>query len=503
MSSSHHQQRTTVSKGHTHYHPQSRPRTAPGSVSTLRPPHERNSRSLMPASTRSLSNTDQEEQDPFEYLGCSNCTDDFSNHPHSFSFWLIECGHLACAPCLGYPDGGVDPTQHYQCPIPSCGGFRSAVYELNPRKRIDGVIREFFESPHSIAERMDSVLSFQNQHMRLRIKNLHNLVHVQRQALRQNQASADQELPILKQQVQNLKRQLRDLNLQFQQLYSRANLPDLDHDHVPVKRRTTLDQDPEPRRAHGITNRGLRTSSLHQAPLLVERNLPQARSTNRPRTAASITSNPTVAVPQASSRRAQPPVASSSRRQRTIEEPQEASRFPREDGPAYDHRLGAIPEDDTPPVHHEPRSRAGAGNERAPAAARPDSHARKPAHHPPSARNPYGGAVRPMPMPTPSRVAPMPTRTGQSVRRHDAYDQAGAAAYPVNVPTPRASRADTTETASKRFVFHPGSDRPNNARPARAPLPFFKSPPLQARERVTPSKRSNPFVNSFAAPPRF
>ncbi|KAA1123092.1 hypothetical protein PGTUg99_004461 [Puccinia graminis f. sp. tritici] len=90
---SHHQLPTTS-------HPR-RPTTAQGSTSLRAPEHER--RELMASTHESSSNTD-ENQDPFEYLGCSNCTDDFSSHRTSHSshkpksFWLMECGHLVRPP---------------------------------------------------------------------------------------------------------------------------------------------------------------------------------------------------------------------------------------------------------------------------------------------------------------------------------------------------------------------------------------------------------------------
>jgi hypothetical protein len=136
------------------------------------------------------------------------------------------------------------------------------VYELNRQKPIHPAIKEFFESPHSITERLDSVLSFQNRQMKTRIRNLNQLVQVQRQALRQNQANSDQ--------VHDLKLQLRNLKLQLQQHSSRPahqlpiNLDQLDQQSSkPLKRRTTLDAH-QGHRAPGIMYYIVPLSSLSQ-----------------------------------------------------------------------------------------------------------------------------------------------------------------------------------------------------------------------------------------------
>ncbi|KNZ61086.1 hypothetical protein VP01_1454g6 [Puccinia sorghi] len=337
MSTSH--QRPDYPTAGTHDSSHGRPRTAPAAGSTTNPPTKAREpdrtirRTLLMPSAGSSSIQDVENQDPFEFLGCSNCTDDFfDNYPHSF--WLLECGHLACAPCLGHPNGEVDARQHQRCPMPRCGGIRTMVYELRRGKAMDPAIGEFFESPHAMAERMDTVLSFQNRQMRLRISNLHKLVQVQRQALqRHNQyspvptAAADddnQELPLLKQQVLNLKHQLRLLQLQLHQLQSATTpiqrhpthqtaLPNQPSESV-IKRRKTVD----PRRR-----------------VMMEKMLYLCERSDR-RTAHDSTS----------------------RGQRGNEERGQEMRG--EEGQGYNrHRLGAIPEDEVFPMEA-----GGSGGER-------------------------------------------------------------------------------------------------------------------------------------------
>ncbi|OAV87814.1 hypothetical protein PTTG_04056 [Puccinia triticina 1-1 BBBD Race 1] len=522
MSSSHrHQPIPTTSHG---THPR-RPTTAPGSTS-LRPELER----------RTPSNT-EENCDPFEYLGCSNCTDDFSSHRASqtsykpSSFWLMECGHLACAPCLGYPDvQELDPTQHYRCPIPSCRGFRSAVYELNRQKPIPPAIKEFFENPNSMTERLGSVLSFQNRQMKMRIANLNKLVHVQRQALRQHQANSNQEVPILKQQVYDLKHQLRALKHQLQQQHAPRpalqlpiHLDQFGQPSKPVKRRTTLDQN-QGRQAQGIIPRASRASSFHHQHFDEPRNLPHDPRISRPHTATSFNSNPTVQVPRTISRGANQdlPLANMShedlgfdpdRRQRTENDAQERSFFAGDDRQVYNHQLGAIPEDEDQAAFVEDLRVAGGPSRRAPMKERMGGvgrsasgmRAEQPVRMPPDPRRAYGARVRPMPMPTPSRAAPV------SGRRQETFAQpARPPNQAMNIPARRDSRV-ANNSPLEGFVYHHDHPRPKNAivtrpdpRPPRPnPMPFPQRPPPELIERATPSKRPNPFLSRGPVRPRF
>ncbi|KAA1085199.1 hypothetical protein PGTUg99_003590 [Puccinia graminis f. sp. tritici] len=529
---SHHQLPTTS-------HPR-RPTTAQGSTSLRAPEHER--RELIASTHESSSNTD-ENQDPFEYLGCSNCTDDFSSHRASHSshkpksFWLMECGHLACTPCLGYSNPTeVDPTQHHRCPIPSCRGFRSAVYELNRQKPIHPTIKEFFESPHSMTERLDSVLSFQNRQMRMRIRNLNHLVQVQRQALRQNQANSDQEVPILKHQVHDLKLQLRNLKLQLQQHSSRPahqlpiNLDQLDQQpSKPLKRRTTLDAH-QGHRAPGIIARGARRSSFQQEAFHDPHIPPQAPLISRPQTATSFNSNPAVQIPRTTSRGANPerPLANMShgnarlnpnRRQRTGEDEHQMEYFPSDDRRVYNQQLGAIPEDEDQGFEdHQPRvamvpSRREPMQESVGGAARSASHLRtkQTSRIPLEPRNAHDPRIRPMPMPTPSRIAPTSNRVGQPVRRlQEAVQQPRRAAnQTMNIPARLDLRTESNSPFG-RFVYHDEDLQPKNGivirpDPRKPPpqIPIPKRAPPESLEQGTPSKRLNPLVSRGPVPPRF
>ncbi|KAI7951367.1 hypothetical protein MJO28_007051 [Puccinia striiformis f. sp. tritici] len=530
MPSSHRHQQIPTSHVVNNHATHPRPTTAPASVAqSVRP--ELDQPTVM--ASGSSSHTDEDE-DLFEYLGCSNCTDDLSRHRASQgpskpkSFWLMECGHLVCARCLGFPDG-IDPALHYQCPIRSCGGFRSAVYELNRDKQMHPSINEFFESPHSMTKqmhsmtkRMDTVLSFQNRQLKLRIKNLKKLVQVHKQSSRQKQASSDQ-------QIHDLKRQVRDLKLQSQQHLSGPsnqlplNLDQSDQHSKTIKRRSTLDLNPE-HGAQGNIPRGLRTNSHHQQSFHEPRNLPQvAPVISRPQSATSFNSTSVAPLTRTTSRRTNPgertdhvsnngnPPFNANRRQRTSDVGQV------DDRRIHNHRLGAIPEDEDQPFQDELRV-AGAPSRREPMkqtvgdSARPTNHLRSEQQFriPLDPRSAYGARIKPMPMPTPSRVASTSSRAGQPIRRQGGFEQprraSNQAANPVNIAARQDSRVSTNSPFGG-FVYHPDADQPTNdplSRPNPRPsIPFSKRGPPENFERGTPSKKPNPFDNRHPVPPRF
>ncbi|KAG0141257.1 hypothetical protein CROQUDRAFT_686170 [Cronartium quercuum f. sp. fusiforme G11] len=135
--------------------------------------------------------TDEGSDDPFQFLGCCNCYRDLASNgkrssrvkKNSTTFWLLECGHLSCAICLGYEAGQPNPHQDHQCPMPTCNSSHSAIHEVKATEPIHSSIGSYLLPHRALTDQLASSWAFQFEHMSLRIQNLRKRVESQRTAL--------------------------------------------------------------------------------------------------------------------------------------------------------------------------------------------------------------------------------------------------------------------------------------------------------------------------------
>ncbi|KAH9819256.1 hypothetical protein DFH28DRAFT_1148656 [Melampsora americana] len=140
---------------------------------------------------RTVDWSDETLDSPLEFLGCCRCYRDLSSHgtkPSKWktkpvTFWLLECGHVACAICLGYETGQPNADYEHQCPLPSCQSSRSAIHELNANAPIPSAIASYLLPPRALADQLTSAWGFQFEQMSLRIQNLRMQVESQRKTL--------------------------------------------------------------------------------------------------------------------------------------------------------------------------------------------------------------------------------------------------------------------------------------------------------------------------------